>query len=142
MSSPRSYEGKCHCGAIGFVFRTALEPGQWPIRACQCTFCRLHGALSTSDPAGSLAFKEHVPSSLQRYQFGRRTADFWVCRNCGGYVGATMESGTQHFGIINVRVLHELLDGLPAPAPMHYDSEGTPERLARREQRWTPVTSA
>lgn len=141
MTAPRAYEGKCHCGAIGFVFRTALEPPQWSIRACQCTFCRLHGALSASDPLGSLAFEEQVPGSLQRYQFGRRTADFWVCRTCGGYIGATMQSGSQRFGIINVHALHPLLAELPQPTPMHYESESNAERLARREQRWTPVTS-
>ena len=141
MTSPRAYEGACHCGAIGFVFRTALEPGQWSVRACQCTFCRLHATLSASDPAGSLEFKEHVPSALQRYRFGRKTADFLLWRNCGGYIGATMQSGARRFGIINARVLHTLLDRLPAPAPMDYDGENTAGRNERREQRWTPVTA-
>jgi hypothetical protein len=134
-----SHEGACHCRAIGFVYRAALEPHDWPIRACQCTFCRRHGGLSTSDPRGSLRFFEHVPGTLHRYRFARKTTDFLICRKCGVYIGATMESGGKGFGIINVRALHSVLDRLKEPQPMHYDSEGSGERVARREARWTPI---
>ena len=73
----------------------------------------MHAALSTSDPAGSLEFVEHVRGALHRYQFGRRTADFLLCRTCGVYIGAVLQSGPKSFGIINVRVLHSLLEQLP-----------------------------
>ena len=75
MSSWPSYEGFCHCRAVGFDYRSAIAPELWPIRACQCTFCRSHGALSTSDSGGALRFVAHVPDAFNRYQFGRRTAD-------------------------------------------------------------------
>jgi hypothetical protein len=39
------YQGECHCGAIGYTYRTELAPEQWPIRSCQCSFCRMHGEL-------------------------------------------------------------------------------------------------
>jgi len=135
----RSYEGLCHCGAIGFVYRTSIAPEQWPIRVCQCTFCRGRGALSTSDPAGSLQYIENTPETLHLYQFGRKTADFLVCRNCGTYVGARMQAGTRQFGVVNVRVLLSLAPRLSEPLPMEYEEESTAERLARRERRWTPV---
>ncbi|HZF30577.1 MAG TPA: hypothetical protein VE907_15785 [Gammaproteobacteria bacterium] len=92
-----------------------------------------------SDPAGSLRFVEHVPRTLHAYRFGHKTADFLICRNCGSYIGARMQSGDRGFGIINVRVLNALAARLPEPAPMDYDNEGTAERLARRESRWTPI---
>jgi hypothetical protein len=133
------HEGVCHCRAVGFVYRTALAPEEWLIRACQCTFCRTHAALSTSDPRGSLEFIEHVPGSLNRYRFGQWTADFLVCRNCGAYIGAMMQSGSKGFGIINVRVLHSLVDRLSAAQPMNYENEGPAERIARRASRWTPI---
>ncbi len=31
-----TYEGSCHCGALGFMYTSALEPSRWPIRICQC----------------------------------------------------------------------------------------------------------
>jgi len=138
----REHEGGCHCGAIGFVYRTALEPRDWPIRACQCTFCRAHGGLTTSDPAGSLAFVERVPGALNRYRFGKKITDFLICRRCGAYVGATMQAEDKGFGIVNVRALPSVFEQLPAPQPMDYESEGRTERTARRGQRWTPVVAA
>lgn len=139
MSSWPSYEGFCHCRAVGFDYRSAIAPELWPIRACQCTFCRSHGALSTSDSGGVLRFVAHVPDAFNRYQFGRRTADFLLCRNCGVYLGAVMRSKRGSFGIINVRVLHSLLDRLHEPERMYYENEGLVERQVRRESRWTPI---
>src|SRR5688572_16101991 len=90
------HEGHCHCRAIGFRYRTALAPKDWVIRACQCSFCRAHAALSTSDPAGTLEFMEYA-AAAHRYQFGLKTADFLLCGNCGTYVGAMTRAGRTHF---------------------------------------------
>ena len=136
------YEGSCHCRAIGFRYSTALAPESWTIRACQCTFCRTHAALSTSDPDGSLEFVAHIPRDLNRYRFGHKTADFLVCRTCGAYIGATMESGGKGFGIVNVRVLQSIIARLPGATPMRYEDEGASERTARRVSRWTPLGTA
>ena len=139
MTRLQLHEGLCHCGEIGFAFRTAIAPEKWVLRTCQCTFCRTHGVLSTSDPAGSLRFVEHAPETLHSYRFGHKTADFLICRNCGSYIGARMQPGDRAFGIINVRILHSLAAQLPQPVPMDYDKEGTDDRLLRRESRWTPI---
>ena len=89
-AEPRSYEGACHCGAIEFTYETRLSPQSWALRACQCGFCRAHGALATSDPAGTVRFRYIYPDRLRRYRFGLRTADFLICRECGIYAGAVM----------------------------------------------------
>jgi len=140
--SQRSYEGRCHCGAIGFTYRTALPGERWSIRACQCTFCRLHDALSTSDPQGGLAFSIREPGLLQHYRFAGRTADFLLCRRCGVYVGAQMLAGDRTLGIVNVHALLEPPSGLPPAVAMSYDGESASERQERRMQRWTPVAQA
>lgn len=137
--SQQSYEGRCHCGAIGFTYRTALPGERWSIRACQCTFCRLHDALSTSDPQGTLDFAIREPGLLQRYRFGGRTADFLLCRRCGGYVGAQMIADGRTFGIVNLHALREPPAGLPLAVAMSYDGEAARERQERRVRRWTPV---
>ena len=56
-----AWRGRCHCGAIGFEYRTAKPVGEWPVRACQCSFCLKHGAIYTSDPAGSFSFAHQDP---------------------------------------------------------------------------------
>jgi len=135
------YTGSCHCGAIGFTLRTNIRPSRWSIRACQCSFCRAHDALSTSDPDGDLAFTANQPEMLQKYRFGLGTADFLLCRNCGIYVGAAIESGNGRFGIINTHALDMQPENLANPIPISYDSENTEGRVSRRGERWTPVSA-
>lgn len=135
------YTGRCHCGAIGFTYRTGIEPASWSVRACQCTFCRAHDALSTSDPDGELEFHADKPGFLQRYRFGLGTADFLLCRNCGVYIGAAIQSDYGRFGIINTHAMQSPPDDLVPAQPISYDSENTEGRVSRRGQRWTPVTT-
>ena len=134
------YDGACHCGAIRFRLTTDVDPADWSIRACQCRFCRLHDALSTSDPAGRLEFSATRPERLQRYRFALKTADFLLCRECGVYIGAVIETPDGRFGIINTHTLTEQPDNIAEVQPISYDSEDTGGRVSRREGRWTPVT--
>ena len=138
----KSYQGRCHCGALGFSFSTAIPPAEWSVRACQCDFCRAHGALSTSDPHGQIEFRASSPEHLTSYRFGLRTADFLICTGCGVYVGALTEIGGRAFGIINVRALHPMPAALPEPRAMTYDGETTGERAERRAERWSPALDA
>ena len=81
------------------------------------------------------------PESLQRYRFALRTADFLLCRECGVYIGAVIESEQGRFGIINTHALAEQPADLAATQPISYDAENTGGRIQRREERWTPVTA-
>jgi hypothetical protein len=131
------YQGQCHCGALTVRFQTGIAPSAWPIRACQCSFCRGHGALSTSDPNGKIAFTVTDARWLQRYRFGLETADFLICARCGVYVGARFDSDKGHYGIVNVRVMPSA--SWPVAQPMDYEGEALEARSSRREARWTPV---
>jgi hypothetical protein len=131
------YCGTCHCEALGFLYESALAPEAWTVRACGCRFCRAHSAATTSDPAGALELVALVPERLNRYMFGLRTAEFWVCRECGVYIGAV--TADQRFGIINTNALVALAGRLPQPQARSYGGETSEERVARRNQRWTPL---
>jgi hypothetical protein len=135
------YRARCHCGAIAALYRTALPPAAWPVRACQCAFCTAHGALSTSDPSGVLSFRATDQSLLHRYQFGTRSADFLLCRGCGVFLGAAMTQGPRRRGVLNIRALQPLPADLPAPQPMQYGAEGLDARAQRRTARWTPLSA-
>jgi hypothetical protein len=137
-----NYPGRCHCGAIGFTYSTDLAPGQWSVRACQCSFCRAHAALSTSDPRGSIRFHAASPESLSRYRFGLRTADFLLCSECGAYIGAVMTTEEGTFGIVNINALEPVPESLPVPQPMSYEGETIDQRARRRRQRWSPADAA
>jgi len=135
------YLARCHCGALNARYRTALAPAAWSVRACQCSFCRSHGALSTSDPAGELDFRSADPTRVQRYRFGGGSAEFLICRECGVFVGVQMLTDRGRFGVLNVLALRPLLSDLAAPQPMDYGAESPEGRRLRRESRWTPVSA-
>jgi hypothetical protein len=134
------YLARCHCGALTARYRTAIPPADWSVRACQCSFCRSHGALTTSDPEGLLEFRSANPTQVQRYRFGERTAEFLICRECGVYVGVQMVTDRGRFGVLNVLTLRPLLV-LSAAEPMDYGAESAEGRRLRRESRWTLVTA-
>ena len=137
----KSYEGRCHCGAIGFGYRSAIPVERWSVRACQCSFCRAHDAMTSSDPLGELEFSEHQTGDLKRYRFGGKTADFLICGRCGVYLGAQMRTAERALGIINVRALRDVPENLPAATPMSYQGEDLETRRERRLARWTPMAS-
>ena len=135
------YRGSCHCGAIGFEYTTGTGLDDWSVRACQCRFCRAHDALSASDPGGELRFIADEPQQLQRYRFALGTADFLLCRRCGVYIGAAIEVSGGYRGIINTHALSDSGSDIAAPEPISYDGEDVEGRVARRDERWTPVSA-
>ncbi len=133
------YLARCHCGQIAAHYHTEKPPSAWELRACQCSFCRAHGALTTSDPQGLLEFCAATPALLQRYRFASRSTEFLICRECGVYVGASLSAASQRRGILNVHTLSVALRALPAPQAVDYARESSAERQSRRLKRWTPL---
>ena len=101
-----TYDGSCHCGALGWTFETAISPVAWTVRSCQCGFCKRHGARCTSDPKGAVTFRFDEPEQLFRYRFGLQTADFLLCRRCGIYLGAVIETPDGAFATLNATMNH------------------------------------
>ena len=128
---PAPYEltGACHCGAIGVRYRTRFPVGTLRVGRCGCSFCRIHGARTSSDAGGHLEIDERPPGAA-RYRFGLKTADFLVCRGCGAYVAATIRIDGRDYATLNVNVLACRDDFDPAPAVVHYDDETEPARIA------------
>ena len=133
------YEGGCHCGNIRVAFHTAKAVADWPVRACQCSFCRKHNVRATGDPEGRLEIAIAEAGGINRYRFGLGITDFLICRRCGTYAAALVEEPEGLLATLIVNVLDLPQDGFPEPAPAHYDDETAEERLARRRLRWTPA---
>lgn len=134
------HSGGCHCGNIVVEFETAIDPADVEIRECQCSFCRKHGARAAADPQGSLTIRVKDDAKLHRYMFGFRTAEFFICRECGVYVGSTTRDPDTRRGIVIVNVLDDRKKFTREPQTISYDSEDEDERLQRRNERWTPVS--
>ena len=133
--------GRCHCGRIAFRFESALAPQALSLRRCGCSFCRRHGARTTSDPAGSVRFDIAEASALRRYRFGLRSADFLLCAECGVYLGAMIEVNGRAYATLNANCFEG--EALTQDAPIVvYEGETLEQRMARRVAKWTPLVGA
>lgn len=142
MSQVAAIRGGCHCGKIGFRFETRFAPQALPLRRCGCSFCRKHGARTTSDPAGSVRFEISDPAVLRRYRFGLRSADFLLCAECGTYLAELIEDGGKAYATLNANCFeHAELLTQDAPVVV-YEGETLEQRIARRAARWTPVSGS
>src|SRR5262249_26870609 len=130
--------GRCHCGNLEMRFETNVPVAELPLRACACSFCRHHGARTTSDPAGSVQLTAHEPNLLNRYQFGRKTFDAWLGHGCGVYLAAVMTDGGRRYAALNVNSFEPGIFSQP-PARVDYENETLEERRERRLRAWTPV---
>jgi hypothetical protein len=133
MGSKRRHAGQCHCGAIRVAFETEkpLAP-----RACQCRFCRGHGARTVADPNGA-ARLTLGPQAL-RYRFGTGTTDFLICGRCGVYVGAAADLDGQLYATLNLNAFDDPRLDLEG-APVCYDDEDATGKADRRRVKWTPA---
>ena len=135
----RLFSGACHCGRLAIGFETATPAGQLTVRACQCGFCRRHGARTVSDPAGCMWVKAGDGISPLIYRFGLMMTDFLLCPHCGCYVAAVMADGDNGVGIVNLRMLEDQAAFAAASVPRDYDAEDEAARLGRRRAAWTPI---
>src|SRR5512140_729523 len=101
------HEGRCHCGNLSVTFESAQDPAQMPLRACQCSFCRLQGATAVTDAAGRLELRVGSPALVSRYQFGLRASEFYICARCGVYVAAIATVDGVRYGSLNANVLED-----------------------------------
>lgn len=128
-------EGRCHCGRLSYRLATEVPPGLVHARACDCRFCRIHAARTWSDPQGAATIEVRDREMLRRYRFARRTADYFVCGNCGAYLGAVLTEDGRAWSTLNLR-----LSDLDVPEePAHYAGEEARDRTERRKRVWTPT---
>jgi hypothetical protein len=133
-------EGGCHCGNISFQFEATARLEALGLRACQCSFCRAHGARTTSDPNGAFRIRVRDESKLQKYRFGLKTADFLICRACGVFIGAMMEEGGRRYITVNANSFKPPPRFDIAGSANDFGGEDVAGRVARRTAKWTPLT--
>lgn len=133
------YPGGCHCGVLKLNYRTQIDPARWPLRTDGCSFCRRHGVVATSDPAGEVSFEVGDSARVRRYRFGHKTAEFLVCGDCGVFVAAITDTDSGARAVINVRVLEGVALNLGSVTAMDFENERPEQRMERRARNWTPV---
>ncbi len=97
--------GGCHCKNLRVELELARPPGAYNPRACDCDFCRKHGASYVSDAQGRLLIRIHDGRESATYRQGSGQAEFLLCRRCGNLVAVLYRSGAQLHGAVNARAI-------------------------------------
>jgi hypothetical protein len=139
MQSGDDIRGECHCGRVRVRITLARPVGEIELRACQCSFCRRHGARTFADPNGRAVIEAQAAETLRRYRFGLKTADYLMCGECGAYIGVLLEAGGAQLVTINAAGLDIEEFRNRSAKPVDYEAEAFEERVRRRLAAWMPA---
>lgn len=95
MDGPLTLQGACHCKAVHFTLH--LADGFASARRCDCSFCRMRGAVVVSATAAH--FTLHGAENLTLYQFNTKVAKHWFCKICGIYTHHVRRSDPSGIGV-------------------------------------------
>lgn len=87
---------QCHCGAV--KFKVTLTDGFNTIRRCNCSFCRMRGAIAVSAPLSGIEVLEGK-EKLTEYRFHTRQAAHYFCSVCGIYTFHQRRSNPEQYGV-------------------------------------------
>ncbi|MFJ3468966.1 GFA family protein [Pseudomonas sp. NPDC090201] len=90
------FDGRCHCGTVRFHAR--LSDGLNSARRCDCSLCRMRGAVVVSARLQDLQITAGA-EALTLYQFHTKTAKHYFCSKCGIYTHHQRRSNPEQFGI-------------------------------------------
>jgi len=127
----KSYSGQCHCGAV--QFEAVLSDGFKTIRRCNCSFCRMRGAVAVSAALGGIRITRGE-DAMTSYRFNTGTAQHFFCSRCGIYTHHQRRSNPNQYGI-NVACLEGIspFDFVEVPVMdgvHHPNDTGGPARRA------------
>lgn len=88
--------GACHCGRVRF--RVRLSAGLRSARRCDCSLCRMRGAVAVSAPVDGFTLLSGA-EVLRDYRFNTGTARHYFCGHCGIYTHHRRRSNPNEYGI-------------------------------------------
>jgi hypothetical protein len=113
------------------------EPGAYNPRACDCTFCRKHGASYVSDAKGSLAIRIADQHHVGKYRQDGGLAEFLLCRTCGVLVGVLYSHDGRLYGAINTNVT-DARESFGAEQTVSPKKLSGNEKVQRWQELWFP----
>ncbi|HAT2608440.1 TPA: GFA family protein [Kluyvera intermedia] len=87
---------QCHCGAVAFTVE--LTDGFNTLRRCNCSFCRMRGAVAVSAQLSGLEVTRGK-EKLTEYRFNTQAAAHYFCSVCGIYTFHQRRSNPEQFGV-------------------------------------------
>jgi len=95
MVIQKTHKASCHCKAV--KFEVDLPNGLVKPHRCDCSFCRMRGAIVSGVALEDLRILEGV-DKLTLYQFNTKTAKHYFCSACGIYTHHQRRSNPREFG--------------------------------------------
>lgn len=117
-------DAACHCGAVRL--RVRLSDGLRTARRCDCSFCRMRGAVAVSAPLDGITVVAGA-DQLAEYRFNTKTAVHHFCKVCGIYTHHQRRSNPSQYGV-NVAILEGVspfdFAEIPVGNGRHHSSDG------------------
>jgi hypothetical protein len=96
MAEPLTLNGACHCGQVRF--RVTLAEGLETARRCNCSYCRMRGAVAVTARRGDITFLAGE-AALSLYRFNTGVAEHHFCPACGIYTHHRRRSNPDEYGV-------------------------------------------
>jgi len=90
------YQAACHCGTVRFT--VTLTDGIRTARRCNCSYCRMRGAVAVSANLDDISVLKGQ-EALTLYQFHTREAKHYFCSHCGIYTFHQRRSSPNQYGV-------------------------------------------
>jgi len=90
------YHAACHCGTVRFSLR--LTDGVNTVRRCNCSYCRMRGAVTVSANLDDIDITQGK-EMLTLYQFNTGEAKHYFCSKCGIYTFHQRRSSPHQYGV-------------------------------------------
>jgi hypothetical protein len=136
MAELRPIKGSCHCGNLRLILSWPQSDPEILVRECGCTFCQKHGGSWTSHRDSELGVTIGDQSLVSIYNFGTKTADFYVCSVCGVVPFVLSEIDDRKFAVVNVNTFDKIDDFVLVRSSTDFDGEDVGSRLERRKKNW------
>lgn len=115
MTTKETLNGACHCGAVRFM--VTLAEGLEKPRRCNCSLCRMRGAVVVTARLGDLRVTEGE-DQLTLYRFNTMKAEHYFCARCGIYIHHRRRSNPDELSV-NVACLEGVSPFDFARVPVH-----------------------
>ena len=96
MTESVEMDAACHCGTVRFKVR--LSDGLNTARRCNCSYCRMRGAVAVTATLGDISFQSGE-DALSLYQFNSGVAKHYFCSKCGIYTHHQRRSNPNEYGV-------------------------------------------
>lgn len=96
MNESKAMNAACHCGTVRFTVK--LAEGLDKPRRCNCSFCRMRGAVVVTAMLNDITITAGQ-DALSLYQFNTKKAEHYFCSLCGIYTHHKRRSNPNHFSV-------------------------------------------